>query len=91
MNIDLNNPAMAMIALNRLRQEYSETAFANFILDEVATRLTVENEALKSLNAELVEKATADREVIRELTQQITKSDRKKKVRTDGTNSGDSI
>jgi regulator of replication initiation timing len=91
MNIDLNNPAMAMIALNRLRQEYSETAFANFVLDEVCTRLTVENEALRKQNSELIEKTTADKEIIRELTQQITKSDRKRKVKGDGTNSGDSI
>jgi hypothetical protein len=90
MNIDLNNPAMAMLALNRLRQEYAETAFANFVLDEVSNRLTLENEALRAQNTDLIDKATADREVIRDLTQQITKNDRKKKVK-DGQNSSDSI
>ena len=90
MNIDLNNPAMAAIALARLRQEYAETAFANFVLDEVATRLTLENEALRKQNIELLEKTTADREIIRELTQQITKID-KKKVKINAGNISNSI
>jgi len=91
MNIDLNNPAMAAIALARLRQEYAETAFANFVLDEVATRLTLENEALRKQNTELIEKSTTDREAIRELTQQITRSDKKKRVKINGNNTSDSV
>lgn len=80
MQINLNDPSLAIAALARLTKEYGETAAANFALDVIADSLLAENEKLRQHNAALVEKSTNDRALIETLRGQIESlSPRKKK------------
>ena len=73
MKIDTGNPNL-MAALNaRLTKELGETFAANCALDIIGDSLAVEIADLKAHNAALIERTTADRDLIATLRAEIAR------------------
>lgn len=67
----LKDPGIQQRLMMRVQNEYAATAVANFAMSEIGTLLEQEVASVRQQNADLVEKTTADREIIATLRREV--------------------